>query len=284
MTSELGLLLSAVITASLLGSLHCVGMCGPLALWATSSTDEAQSRGGFALANGLYHGGRGLTYALAGFIAGGLGSLANVAGSTMGIQLLAAQIVGIAMIIAGGFQLYRMVRLKTTSNLSVNASAPSVSLITRMLVAIRPYLFRLPTELRGLTAGLLTPLLPCGWLYLFALVAASSGSMAWGGLVMLAFWLGTVPALTALMVGTRKLAASTREYVPIGAAVVLILAGFTTWSGRGFANVTAFEDLVAPPTTQIEPETGVQQISNQLLKTELPCCHSSASATPQHSD
>ena len=69
-------LIGAVISASLLGSMHCVGMCGPLAMWA-SGAGESGSK--LAFNSSLYHLGRMLTYALVGLVAGLLGQLTDVA-------------------------------------------------------------------------------------------------------------------------------------------------------------------------------------------------------------
>ena len=62
-------LATAVVTASLLGSMHCVGMCGPLAIWASGGGDQV-SRGTLLTSTSLYHAGRLTTYTLAGCIAG----------------------------------------------------------------------------------------------------------------------------------------------------------------------------------------------------------------------
>ena len=71
------LLISAVVTASLLGSMHCVGMCGPLAIWASGAGEGRRGRQ-LAVATTLYHLGRLMTYALAGLIAGGAGQLVDL--------------------------------------------------------------------------------------------------------------------------------------------------------------------------------------------------------------
>ena len=59
---------------------------------------------------------------------------------------------------------------------------------------------------RALSTGLLTAFLPCGWLYLFALKAAETGSPLRGALFMIAFWLGSVPALVLVGAGVQTLA------------------------------------------------------------------------------
>ena len=129
----------------------------------------------------------------------------------------------------------------------------------------------MPLHLRGLFAGAVTPFLPCGWLYLFALVAAGTGSALYGGTVMAAFWLGTVPALTVLIAGVHQLSVRFRRIVPIAAALLLIASGGTTFAGRGFA---ALDGMGLSKLTQSAAEIGKQQTisSEDLLSQELPCC------------
>ena len=67
--------------------------------------------------------------------------------------------------------------------------------------------------------GLLTALLPCGWLYLFALFAAGTGSWLSGSVVMIAFWLGSVPALVAVVMSTKLLTGRLRQFVPVAVAL-----------------------------------------------------------------
>jgi sulfite exporter TauE/SafE len=246
------------------------------------------------VATTLYHFGRLLTYALAGLIAGAAGQLVDLGGEALGVQLVAARIVGTLMIVIGGVRLYQLV-LQRKQFRQVE-STPQASLITRTLVRLRPLIFRLPTAARGLVTGLLTPLLPCGWLYLFALVAAGTGSILTGPIVMIAFWLGTVPALVALVAGTQFLSVRFRKAIPVGAAVLLVLAGGYTVVGRGFAGLTSLADIRphaqtpqagasivaspnAPAGTTAAANLASEQTASQLaagidelVKTPLPCC------------
>ncbi|MCA9134909.1 MAG: sulfite exporter TauE/SafE family protein, partial [Planctomycetales bacterium] len=111
-------------------------------------------------------------------------------------------------------------------------------------------------------------LLPCGWLYLFALLAAGTGHALTGMLVMIAFWIGTVPALIALVSGLRFMGGRVRQMIPTGAALMLIVAGFTTASGRGFANLKSLSDLHVPALDGSIDSAAV----GELVKTPLPCC------------
>jgi sulfite exporter TauE/SafE len=288
------ILISAIVTASLLGSLHCVGMCGPLAIWASGMGQRIPVKQ-MALATSLYHVGRLLTYALAGALAGGAGQLLDLGGETLGVQLLAARVVGGLMIVFGLLRLAQLtLGLKRNSaNISPPASTQP-PLITRWLLKLRPYVFRLPVAARGLVTGLLTALLPCGWLYLFALVAAGTGSVLMGAVVMSAFWIGTVPALVGLVTGTQALAVRFRRIIPAAAALVLIVGGGYTATGRGFASLNSLSDIQLVGSTEfakavasqpgqqpLKEHTDVAAALAELTSTPLPCCaaHALESAT-----
>ncbi|WP_146389663.1 sulfite exporter TauE/SafE family protein [Allorhodopirellula solitaria] len=232
------LLVTAVLTASLLGSMHCVGMCGPLAIWASGAGMKTSQRQ-IIVSTSLYHFGRFLTYTMVGLAAGGIGSLVDVGGQTLGFQLAAARVVGALMVIIG---IAKLGKILLASRIAVK-SPPVPSRMGGLLVRLRPYVLSLPPHGRAVSIGLLTALLPCGWLYLFALIAAGTGSVVMGGLTMAAFWLGTVPALTALIAGTQTLSREFVRIVPVVTAVLLIVAGGFTASGRGFANLNSLSDL-----------------------------------------
>jgi uncharacterized protein len=278
------ILASAIVTASILGSMHCVGMCGPLAIWASGAGDRV-STAQMSLATMLYHVGRLLTYALAGVLAGAAGQLVDMGGQTLGLQLFAARIVGALMIVFGVLRLVQLAGQRGAAQTNFVGPAAQPNLVTRLLLKLRPLVFRLPVPARGLATGLLTAFLPCGWLYLFALVAAGTGSMLMGSVVMIAFWIGTVPALVGLVTGTQALALRFRRVIPVGAALLLIVGGGYTASGRGFASLHSLSDIrLSGSTDFVRPTSGGQQAAtagsgaevaaglSKLVETPLPCC------------
>lgn len=232
------LLFTAIVTASLLGSTHCVGMCGPLAIWASGAGDRATRRQ-VIVSTILYHLGRLTTYTIVGLIAGGIGSLVDLGGYAFGYQLAAARIVGASMALIGVWKLARLI----FASWAFADWRSTPSRMGRLLLTLRPYVFAMPPSLRAVSVGILTTLLPCGWLYLFALFAAGTGSMQMGGITMAAFWLGTVPALTALIAGTQTLSSEFVRVVPVVTAILMIIAGGFTASGRGFAGLNSMADI-----------------------------------------
>ena len=264
------ILIGAVVTASVLGSMHCVGMCGPLALWASGAGD-GNSR--LVLNSSLYHFGRLLTYAIVGLLAGLVGQLTDFGGEVLGVQLAAARIVGVMMVVMGVVQVIKWWSLRQGST-SWFAPKPNntakQSFVSKWLVSLRPRVFSLKPPTRALATGLLTALLPCGWLYLFALFAAGTGSWLSGSVVMIAFWLGSVPALVTVVMSTKLLTGRLRQFVPVAVALMMIVAGGFTMAGRGFANLHSLAEIPVPKQ-QVSEENATTSL-DELVKTPLPCC------------
>lgn len=260
------ILIGAVVTASVLGSMHCVGMCGPLAIWASGAGDH-NSR--LAFNSSLYHVGRMLTYALVGLLAGLAGQLTDFGGEVLGVQLAAARIVGVIMVLMGVVQVIKWWSLRSGfvgwfAPKPNNIAAPKQSTVSKWLVSLRPRVFSLNPPARGFVTGLLTALLPCGWLYLFALFAAGTGNWWTGATVMIAFWLGSVPALVAVVISTKLLAGRLRQFVPVAVALMMIVAGGFTMAGRGFAKLHSLREIPVPKAASTSLD--------ELVKTPLPCC------------
>ncbi|RMF85708.1 MAG: sulfite exporter TauE/SafE family protein, partial [Planctomycetota bacterium] len=91
-------LIAAVFVASLLGSLHCAGMCGPFVAFAVGA--DAGRTGG-AWRHVAYHGGRLVTYSLLGVAAGALGAALDLGGAWVGVQRTAAIVAGAIMVLFG---------------------------------------------------------------------------------------------------------------------------------------------------------------------------------------
>ncbi len=92
-------LLLTVFVASLVGSLHCIGMCGPFVAFYSGADGSGGARR--LLSHAAYSGGRLLTYALFGLAAGAVGAALDVAGSLAGFQRVAAIVAGVTMILWG---------------------------------------------------------------------------------------------------------------------------------------------------------------------------------------
>lgn len=181
------LTLAAALLAGLVGSAHCLGMCGGIAMLLGGRSERGTSR---ALAyTALYNLGRIASYAIAGALAGGLGlwlGSALAPGVWAGVlrAVLGAVMVAIGLQIALSWRLLRHVEalgLRVWQRLSP--------------VAARLLSRRSPAA--ALALGMLWGWLPCGLVYVMLSAAAVSGGPLHGSGLMLAFGLGTMPALIA---------------------------------------------------------------------------------------
>ncbi len=211
-------LILTVIFASLLGSLHCAGMCGAFVAMACQG-------GNPLVMQCAYHGGRLVTYAAMGTIAGGLGAMLDLGSSLAGVEPIALTLASTLMI---GWGLVVLL-----GALGIKLPLPkSPGVMQRLLMKGHRATMSWGPGVRALAIGLLTTLLPCGWLYLFVARAAGEASMGRGALVMLAFWVGTVPILSAMGFGTRALTRRLGRKLPIATASIILLAGLWTLMGR----------------------------------------------------
>lgn len=213
-------LVLAVLAASLLGSPHCAGMCGGFVCFYAGSGDRRGASGHVA-----YHLGRLASYAALGVGAGALGSRLDAAGRMAGASRVAAVVAG-ALMVAWG-----LARIGAAYGVRVPRLGPSAGMQRRLGAVVRAVRER-PPVVRAATLGLVTSLLPCGWLWAFVLTAAGTASPATGALVMATFWAGTLPALAALGVAAQRAAGPLRARLPMVSAAVLVVLGLLSIAGR----------------------------------------------------
>jgi hypothetical protein len=80
--------------------------------------------------------------------------------------------------------------------------------------------------------GLLSTLLPCGWLYAFVATAGGTGTAAAAMLVMAFFWLGTLPAMLAVGYGLQRVTGRWRTRLPLVTAMAVVVIGALSMFGR----------------------------------------------------
>jgi sulfite exporter TauE/SafE len=114
----------------------------------------------------------------------------------------------------------------------LRARATRAGRIERAVIRAVAKLQDKPPIFRALFIGLASALLPCGFLYAFALAAAGTGSALAGAAVMGALWAGTLPMLVGLGVGVQALAPKLRRHVPVLSALALLVLGLSAVLGR----------------------------------------------------
>lgn len=249
-------LVSAVLIASLLGSFHCAGMCGAFLAMAVAGDERAPSK---AALNAAYNLGRLATYVVLGALSGLLGAAANAGGELLGVQRAAMSAAGAFLVVYGVFLLLRLAGVRI-------ASARPPKAVQTLLMKLHRAAFALPPAARALAIGMLTTLLPCGWLYAFAITAAGTGDASHGALVMAVFWVGTLPVMAALGVGIQKLSGPLRRRLPVLTALTLVCVG--VWALMGRMTLPAFATAPAPAGS-------LEEVAGRVLGLDArsaPCC------------
>ncbi len=216
-------LLATVLASSLVGSLHCAAMCGPLqGLYLDASLTGGGGGGGVdRWRRPLAHAaGRLGAYATLGAIAGGVGAAVDLAGALANVQRAAMIVAGVALVAWGALALAS----------ALGAPVPSLRprVFNRAVVRIRK---KRPT-VRAALVGLLSGALPCGWLWAFVVVAAGTGSVLGGVAVMSTFWLGTVPMMVGLGAFAAPLVRRIGARLPFVTAAALVLMGVFALQAR----------------------------------------------------
>lgn len=213
-------LLGTVLATSLVGSPHCAAMCGGFVCFYAG-----EPGGRRALAHAAYNGGRLMSYVALGALAGALGAGLDRLGAAAGVARAAAVASGAVLIVWGGASLMRA--------LGARIPNPAVPGFARraMAGAVRA-VHAQPPALRALIVGLVTTLLPCGFLYAYVAVAAGTGSPLRGAIAMGVFWAGTLPVMAGLGLAAGRALGPLGRRLPVVTAAALIVIGLFTVAGK----------------------------------------------------
>ncbi|ALM08115.1 membrane protein [Sediminicola sp. YIK13] len=202
------MLISAVILG-LLGSLHCVGMCGPIAFLLPVDRSNSYKKFSQIL---MYHLGRLLAYGTMGLVFGFLGKGLYV----FGMQQKLSIFIGILMIL--------VVLLPYRAFQKYNLSKPWFKVISRVKSRLGKELQKKSAD-TFLTIGLLNGFLPCGLVYMSLFAAIAMGNPWHGSLYMILFGLGTIPLMTSAIYLTGILKGSARKRIQKLIPVFVIVIG-----------------------------------------------------------
>ncbi|MCO4763820.1 MAG: sulfite exporter TauE/SafE family protein [Myxococcales bacterium] len=199
------------------GSGHCIGMCGPFAGF------QGMRRFGrrFGAGQLAYHGGRLTTYIALGTVAGLAGEALSQVAGMLDLQRVLGVAMGLLLVVVG---ISYLIGPRSTGKFG-----QAWARVVGKLVAVGrsggpitgPYLL-----------GLTSTLLPCGFLYTFALAGAATGSLAGSLATMAGFWLGTAPALAAAAFLARYFRNGPMRHARKLVGVALIVMGVIGVVGR----------------------------------------------------
>ena len=192
----------------LVGSIHCVGMCGPLAL-----TIPMSNRNGYRSITGilLYNFGRITTYGILGLVFSLAGSSLFIGSSQQRLSL----VLGIGIII------WALINYFSNANLG---SAISLKWFAAVKKPFREILHRKDLPAAGVL-GILNGLLPCGLVYLALAQAIAVADPFKGVGIMMVFGLGTVPAMLAFPIFHAALPFTWRKFLVKALPFLAILVG-----------------------------------------------------------
>lgn len=202
------MLISALIFG-LLGSFHCVGMCGPIAF--LLPVDHQNSKKKFTQI-AIYHFGRVLAYSIIGLLFGLIGKSLNL----FGLQQQLSIGIGILMI------LVMLIPYQTFSK--YNFSKPMYRLISKVKTSLGKELKK-KTPDTFLTVGFLNGFLPCGLVYMAVFGAIASGDAIQGSLYMALFGLGTIPLMTSAIYLGNFLTGKVKQHIRRSIPVFVVIIG-----------------------------------------------------------
>ena len=195
----------------ILGSVHCAGMCGPLALALPVPGGGTLT---YVYGRVLYNAGRVLTYAVLGALAGLVGRTLVLAGAQQTVSLILGVLILLSVLVP----------------LALRSLLPSFTLPARFSTYVQAKLAGLMKRSSSLALfliGVLNGLLPCGFVYVALAAAITTGEVYRGVLFMAGFGLGTGPMMLAIALAGKHIQAGIRRrlvaLVPVFTAVLAVL-------------------------------------------------------------
>ncbi|WP_100614880.1 sulfite exporter TauE/SafE family protein [Confluentibacter citreus] len=202
------MLISAFVFG-LLGSFHCVGMCGPIAFMLPLNRTNTFIKISQIT---LYHLGRLLAYSMIGLAFGLIGKSLYL----FGFQQQLSVIIGLLMI--------AVVLIPYQTFSKYNASKPIFKIISKIKSALGSALKKKTPE-TFLTIGFLNGFLPCGLVYMAVFAAIASGNALSGSLYMALFGLGTIPLMTTAIYFSHFLKGTMRQKIQKAIPVFVVIIG-----------------------------------------------------------
>jgi len=237
--------LSALLLG-LAGSLHCVGMCGAIAVALPLDRNSWWRRISGAL---LYHLGRSITYSIMGVIFGLIGAGLSLAGFQRWLSIITGAVMILVVLFPALFK---------------NPFTTNFSLFSKIRNGFQS-LFAKRSLPALLGIGLLNGLLPCGLVYIALAGALGTGGVAEGALFMLVFGIATAPLLFVVSILGTVISINLRQKLAKAIPVIVVIIGLL-FILRGLNLGIPF---ISPPEKKLHLPVQTEQTT-----TETPsCCH-----------
>jgi uncharacterized protein len=215
-----------IISIALIGSFgHCIGMCGGIVIaYSSTKIDTKWEKTHQVLAHLFYSFGRITTYTFFGALFGFIGSVISFSNIANGTLLVFA---GVTMVLVGT-SIGGKIKFLTYIEHSIQNNSWYNLYFKKLLQSeyLSSFYF----------LGLLNGLLPCGFVYFFAITAASTANIFDGALVMFIFGLSTIPAMFSLgfFVGLFKKVVIRNTMIKIAAISVIAYGIYTIYTGYNY--------------------------------------------------
>lgn len=187
----------SALAIGFLGSFHCIGMCGPIAL---ALPGKSAPTGMLIFGRLLYNLGRVVTYSILGIIFGFIGQSIALAGFQQSVSI----ILGAAIVIGALSQFSFLASWKKKIGLGKLFNRLEKVMLSQFKKGGTNTLF---------TIGLLNGLLPCGFVYVGLAGSVTTGSIIEGSLFMALFGLGTLPAMMAMSLAPGFISLNWRQRI-----------------------------------------------------------------------
>jgi uncharacterized protein len=195
----------------LLGSLHCIGMCGPIALALPTGPIKSIR---FYSGRLLYNFGRVITYSFFGLIFGLIGKNLAIVGLQRWVSIVSGIIIIVIVLLPQATKTYFISKL-------------SIGKFTQKLKEAFGKLFRKGSLTSMLLIGVVNGLLPCGFVYVGVAGAIAVGDVGMGVVYMALFGLGTIPVMFVTSVAGNFISLGVRQkltkIIPVFAIVLAML-------------------------------------------------------------
>lgn len=237
------------IVLGLIGSFHCVGMCGPIALALPLNNTNWFTR---IFGSLIYNIGRAITYALMGAVFGILGEGLQLGGFQRWISIAMGTIMILAIVFPALF--------RGSKKLDKYLYGYNARLKIRFGV-----LFNKRTYSSLLIIGLLNGLLPCGLVYMALAGAIATGGVSSGALFMFIFGLGTLPMLLLLSLIGNVVSGSFKSKINKMIPYVIVIIG-VLFILRGMNLGIPF---ISPPEERLHPNSKPMKMEKKTNNEEI---------------